>query len=314
MKKIEKTLAVFLCFFIVFVSGCKSKSVSVTEEKEALVNQKKACVYYSNSEGNDLVKKDIDISDIEKKDVLQFLMNKVIENPGEEGIKSALRTGTKCIWINSDGNHISINLSKEFYNENHMEDILGIGAVVKTMCSVSWVDSVNIFVENNPVTDAEGEEIGLMRDTDFVFDADALESDEENITLYFSDETGEKLVSEIRRVTIPKGEVMEKLVVSELIKGPKKENNVPTIVDGTKIISVETKEGVCFVNLSKEFIDKHPGGNTAELLTIYSVVNSLTELANINKVQFLIDGEKKEIFKHSVFNEPFERDTSLIIK
>ena len=107
---------------------------------------------------------------------------------------------------------------------------------------------------------------------------------------------------------------MEKLVMSELIDGPKKENNVQTIPTGTKVISVETKDGVCFVNLSKEFIDKHPGGTTAESITIYSVVNSLTELGNVSKVQFLIDGEKREVFKHLVFNEPFERDVSLVLK
>ena len=79
-------------------------------------------------------------------------------------------------------------------------------------------------------------------------------------------------------------------------------------------MSVETKEGVCFVNLSKEFITKHPGGTSAEIMTVYSIVNSLTELINVNKVQFLIDGEIKELFNHIVINEPLERDVSYIIK
>lgn len=314
MKTIKKGFMIFLCFLIIFVTGCKSEETSQTESDVNYIEQKEASVYYSNIEGNNLVKKDVDISDVEKGKILNYLIDKALENPPDENIKSALRVGTECLNVYSDKSHVTIDLSKEFYNENHMSDILSLGALVKTVCSLNNVETVNILVENKPVTNSKGEEIGTMRDTDFVFDADALDSDEENITLYFSDESGEKLISEVRRIKIPKGEVMEKLVVSELIEGPKKEHNIATIPDSTKIISVETKEGVCFVNLSKDFIEKHPGGTTAESLTIYSVVNSLTELANVNKVQFLIDGEKKEIFKHVVFHEPFERDTSLIIK
>ena len=48
------------------------------------------------------------------------------------------------------------------------------------------------------------------------------------------------------------------------------------------------------------------------MLTIYSVVNSLTELPHIDKVQFLIEGQKVEVFKHMIFNEPFVRDDEII--
>lgn len=310
MSKFRKVFALLFCCFLIFMTGCNQNSTLVSTDE----SQEKATVYYSNSEGNNLVKRDVDISKKDNDEVVEFLMGEIIKNPKEEDIKSALRNGTKCLWINRDKNLVSVNLSKEFYNEDNMADILGLGAIVKTICSVNGIDSVNIFVENNPITDSQGEEMGILKDSDFVFSADALDSDEENITLYFGDENGENLVAEVRRIKVPKGEVMEKLVVSELIKGPEKGKNTATIPEGTKIISVETKDGVCFVNLSKEFVDRHPGGTSAENLTIYSVVNSLAELGNILKVQFLIDGEKRDIYKHIMFNEPFERDMSLIVK
>jgi len=313
MNKIERISAILLCFILIFVAGCKS-DVPANNDSSDYINQKKANVYYLNLEGNNLVKRDINIENIEKNKILNFLINKVIENPNEDDIRSAVRTGTKCIWIKQDKKMVSVNLSKEFYNEQNISDILSVGAIVKTLCSLDSVDSVSIFIESNPITNAEGEEMGVLKDTDFVFDADSLESDEEYITLYFSDENGEKLVSEIRKIKVPKGEVMEKLIVSELIEGPKSNNIFQVIPSGTKILSVETKEGVCFVNLSKEVITKHPGGVSAETMTVYSIVNSLTELANVNKVQILIDGEIHEVFNHILINEPIERDTSYIIK
>ena len=68
------------------------------------------------------------------------------------------------------------------------------------------------------------------------------------------------------------------------------------------------------MNFSQEFVSKHSGGSAGEYMTVYSIVNSLTELEHIQKVQFLVDGNKLEVFKHMVFNEPFERDASIISK
>jgi len=310
-----RKIAFFVLFFLltIYIAGCKIEFPVIVDNSN-LLNQKTASVYYINSETDNLVKREVDIKDIDKNKIFSFLIEKVIENPEEEGIKSAVRTGTKCLWIKAEKNIVSLNLSKEFYNEHNIYDILSLGVIVKTLCSVEGIDSVNIFIEGNPLTNGEGEKIGILRDSDFVFDADSLESDEEYITLYFSDENGEYLSSEVRKIKVPKGEVMEKLIVSQLLEGPKNEKNLQVIPSGTKIISVETKEGVCFVNLSKEFITKHPGGTSAEIMTVYSIVNSLTELLNVNRVQFLIDGEIKELFNHIVINEPLERDTSYIMK
>jgi len=47
--------------------------------------------------------------------------------------------------------------------------------------------------------------------------------------------------------------------------------------------------------LSKEFVENHIGGSTAELMTINSIVASLTELPGIDKVQFLIEGNVREV-------------------
>lgn len=62
--------------------------------------------------------------------------------------------------------------------------------------------------------------------------------------------------------------------------------------------------------MSGDFVVKHTGGSVGEWFTIYSIVNSLTELDNIKKVQFLIEGEKQQDFKgHMDFSKPFEADT-----
>lgn len=87
----------------------------------------------------------------------------------------------------------------------------------------------------------------------------------------------------------------------------------PTLPKGTRVRQLEIKEGICYVDFNKSFQSKHPGGEIEERLTIYSIVNTLTELNDIDKVQFLIDGEKVEEYQGFIdFSQTFSRDDSII--
>ena len=237
----------------------------------------------------------------------------MLSGPKSKENKRVIREGTKLLSTSVDSSgRATVNLSREFYNESNIYDILSASSIIKSLCSIKGINSVIILVENMPLVSPTGEELGFLSENDLVFDITATEQNEVNVKLYFSDNEAMYFVKESRKINVPTGESAEKLIVAELIKGPTKEKAVKTVPAETKIRSVETKDGICFVNLSNEFITKHSGGSSAEYMTIYSVVNSLTELSHIEKVQFLIEGEKKDTLVHFTLNEPFERDEAMI--
>ena len=57
----------------------------------------------------------------------------------------------------------------------------------------------------------------------------------------------------------------------------------------------------------EEFIDNHVGGAEMENATIYSIVNTMTNLTEINGVKILIEGEENKAFKDNLikFDDPF---------
>jgi spore germination protein GerM len=56
-----------------------------------------------------------------------------------------------------------------------------------------------------------------------------------------------------------------------------------------------TEQGEAFVDLSKEVVSAHPGGTMNELLTVYTIVNAITEnLPAVTSVQLLVDGKEVE--------------------
>lgn len=142
-------------------------------------------------------------------------------------------------------------------------------------------------------------------------------TDKVPIHLYFANEDNTKLRLEIRYIPVSEAKKspsnLASVIVKELIAGPKSELKA-TIPAGTQLRSpVKIEAGVATVDLTKEFQDKHPGGKAAEQMTIFSIVNSLTELKEIQKVRFLINGKRQKEFKGNFqFDAPFPRSAPLI--
>lgn len=134
------------------------------------------------------------------------------------------------------------------------------------------------------------------------------------ITLYYGNSNADGVVAEQREIEVVKDTPIEKAIFEELKKTPKTEGLNSTIPEGTKLLSVVTENGICTLDLSREFVDNSPGGSAGEAMTLYSIINSMTELPYIDKVQFLIEGQKQEVYIHAVFDKPFERNEEIIVK
>lgn len=135
---------------------------------------------------------------------------------------------------------------------------------------------------------------------------------QEKVTLYFGDREAMYLLPEEREV-IKGEESLETVIINELIKGPQNASAVRTVPEDSKLLSVSVAEGVAYVNFSKEFQAKHWGGSAGESMTLYSIVNSLAQLPEIEKVQFLLEGNKEEsILGHADTTMSIEPNWDLI--
>ncbi len=306
MKKMTG-LCLAMLFVLLLLSGCAQSANAPGGDLQS----DHVSLYFGNATATDLIEERLSVSGIAPQEQPRYVVEKLIEGPNTPSASRVIRAGTALLNLWVEKGSVTVDLSKEFYHAENISNVLAAVSIVKSLCSISSVTSVSIWVEAMPLQLDDGTIVTNLKESDLVFDANALTQDEENITLYFSD--GDSLLlREIRRVTVPKGETIEKVILTELIRGPQNNMSYKTLPPETKILSAETKDGVCFVNLSADFIHKHSGGSTAEIMTIYSIVNSLTELSTVSSVQFLIEGEKKDVYIHMVFNEPIARDISMV--
>jgi spore germination protein GerM len=127
------------------------------------------------------------------------------------------------------------------------------------------------------------------------------------VLLYFSDGEGEYLVGEKREI-LKKNEAKEeaKETIIELIKGPKGKL-IPTLPPRTKLLTLQINDaGLAKVNFNPALSKDHPGGSSAEMMTVYSIANSLAlNFPQIKRVQILIDGKPIEtIAGHLSLRQP----------
>lgn len=128
------------------------------------------------------------------------------------------------------------------------------------------------------------------------------------VSLYFYNSNTKSLVPEGRLIDVK--ELVEepyKKLMELLIEGPQNESLSKTIPEGTIINKIELKGDILYLDLSKEFVDNHSGGEEMESATIYSIVNTMTNLTEVNAVKILIDGEENKAFNDNKikFDDPF---------
>jgi len=118
-------------------------------------------------------------------------------------------------------------------------------------------------------------------------------AERKEVLLYFSDSEGEYLIGEKRKI-LKKNTVQDEAeeTVIELIKGPNGKL-IPTLPPRTELLTLQISDaGVARVNFNPALSKDHPGGSSAEMMTVYSIVNSLSlNFPQIKRVQFLIDGK-----------------------
>lgn len=131
------------------------------------------------------------------------------------------------------------------------------------------------------------------------------------VSLYFKNIETNSLIPE--SVTIDVKELTEnpyKKLIELLLSGPSNEKLECPLPENTRVNNAYLRGDTVYVDFSPEFVDNAPVGSEEESLIVYSVVNTLTELNEVNRVKILINGEENKSFKDNsiTFKESFERN------
>ncbi len=308
----KRWICIFLSALMVFMLvGCSTQpAVSETEEElpEGCIS-----LYYVDGNNYELLSEVYELSpDISQIGNISFILQYMLT--GMPGNQTNLMAGTMTMvqfsydemekWV-----QITVNVVSEL-NDQYLE-VLTKQAITLTLIQLDYVDSVRfkIYDSSTMVNETIYENYDEYSFVNAEEEGGFLEQGV--ITIYFANEEGDMLLEYDKSVEVTNNISLEQLVIESLITGPLREGYGQTIPDGTTLKKISIKDGVCYVDLSGEF--NGTLDTCMDMVTIYSIVNSLCELPTIKKVQFLIDGEKQEFYRETIpFDGMFEFQEELI--
>lgn len=278
-----KRVFVLLCVLTLLMAGCSGLGQGQEEQTDYYI-------YYLNKEKTKNVKEAYEPQSDSDETMIGDMIAMLCENPDNVDWVRPLGNVKILSWT-LENRQLQLNFGSEYSQMDSVTEVLCRAAVVRTLIQVSSVDSISFYVGDAPLMDGNGTPVGLMTAESFIENpGEQINSIQTaTITLYFANGEGNGLVQEVQERHYNSNISLEKLVMEQLLKGPISENGKSAIPAGTKLVSVSVLDGVCFVNLDEGFLNQD--FEIDEGVVIYSIVNSLVELANVNRVQISVNGD-----------------------
>lgn len=306
MKRGRWMVFLMAVMIMLMLVGCNDDSPELAENTYE--------VYYLGSEAYSLTteKREIVGADVKER---AFKLLEAMREP-EKVQNSSLFAKTELVnrITVEQGNLLNIYMNEQYGQLSVANEVLLRAGIVKTLVQLEDVQYVAIYVNEQPLIDVTGKTVGIMSAESFLDSRGENLSNYEQVmlTLYYGNTAGTGLTETSRETTISGTFSKERQVVNALLTGPESSDMLATMPQGTSLLSVSVKNNICYVNFSGGFLT----GDLAvsPYVTIYSLVNSLTALSNISKVQIMVEGDSSKKFCETIsLDVPFERNLDYVI-
>lgn len=300
----RRWLTIILCAILLLsmFTGCK-------EAKETSGIH----IYYIDALGNGIVPELYELKGKSREQQVEEVVRLLESDPESGDYRRSIPEDVSVTDIVIDKTVVTLNFDRNYHEITGYTEVLVRAAVVKSILQVKGIESVSFYVADVPLQDEKGTLIGSMTEESFIEDygEETGSLSKTALVLYFSSADGQSLVKKNVDVYYNNNVPMERVIVDNLIKGVEDSDAKSVIPTGTKLLNVTVTDGVCYVNFDSSFLNVDSG--IASEVILYSIVNSLTELSTINKVQILVNGgstmpENGMNFK---LGTSYERNTSM---
>ena len=270
-------------------------------------------LYYTSSEGYSFKKVPYKFAETGKTiEMAEEVLEQLKKVPENEDCQPAIPK--EIVWsdIYLENTNLIIDFTAEYSKIDSRKEIFLRAGIVKSLTQIDAISTVEFKVTGTPLMTLGSEPVGMMNGDYFI---DGTEENwgvtqEEKTVLYFADDSGTKLVQKEVAIAIVNNVPMEQLIVEALICTEDFRSPIP---EGTTVLKTVTKDQICYVDLSKEFLN--PLESVSGEVSVYAIVNSLAERAGVSKVQFSVDGKPITNFRANIdFSQPIGRKLDLIEK
>lgn len=299
----------YLFLFLIFMTVCCACGRQRGNEQGKTYK-----IYYVNYDETGVASREYETETTDTSGLIDELIGQMSIIPERLEYKAPLSGNFELLEKTLTEDQLTLSFDEKYKEQPVTTEVLVRAAIVRTLTQIEGIQYVSFQIRSEPLTDAYGTVLGMMSADMFIDNAGNEISTYEKVrlTLYLANESGDGLTKVVRTVVYNSNISAERLVVEQLIAGAAEgEKAFPTINPDTKIISINVKDGICYVDLDSTFLTQIY--NVTADVTIYSITNSLVELSNINKVQISINGDTNVTYRENTsLSTVFERNLELV--
>lgn len=313
MYKIKKT-AVYKLFYIAFavillvgISACNKK------EQDA-DNNSSVKLYYLNNSRTGLVSvdynEDFNSGKYTVEQAVEIMLKKMSEN--HEKDISPINENVKILKSSVTAGNLVLSFDSTYISQDTTDELLTRAAFVLSMTQIPGVDYVSFYVNDQPLKDKAGNVIGSMQSSSFA-DINGDIINDYSITafnFYYANKEGNALKKYTFDYAYKNNVSPESFIIETLIGGEVPEDYYVTLSDKVKVNGILTKDNICYVDFSEDFLNNKT--TVSDEIVIYSIVNSLSELSYISKVQISVNGNSDLKYGSISLSQTFSRNLTLV--
>ena len=256
----NRTCSLCICLIlcvILAVCGCSSGQTNKEDEAHGAFR-----LYYVSKDADAVIPVDYDLqTPDERKKSVREILEVLSQQPDSVDYRAPIQ-GYTVRSFNLSGRTLTIDFSEDYRSQDQVREILARTAVVNTLCQIPGIEKVTFTADNKPLSDADGTLLANMSEDQFINNSGSEIRGYERIRLhlFFANQKGDRLVDTYRNVVYNSNIAPERLIVEQVLKGPNSDAVYPTLNQDTKVLSVTTRDGVCYVNLDSAFLTEPYNG------------------------------------------------------
>lgn len=296
------------------LAGCLCLSVVLAScGKRTDVGKEDPFIYCLNEERTGLTKVSYEFPEGDAEETARAVLEELKEPAEEIEYTAPIPKEVEVQGCRLRGSILDVDFNSAYLEMGALEEKLVRAAVVQSLVLIDGINAVSFTVDGEMLKDSTGFPVGLMNEDDFVENTGSSPTayQTDTLTLYFADKEGDSLVPREVDVRYSSNVSREKLIVEKLMQGPSGSGAYPTINPDANLLSVTIKDGICYVNFDSTFLTG--AYDVLPEVTVYSIVNSLVEGTEAQKVQITINGETDAKYMETVdLSQPLEEKEELV--
>jgi len=304
-KKLCKPILLILSFAVILVfGGCfntDNTNNGNTSERKPLLEENEATtvtIYFTTSNHSLLLPLNMTVPATHK--VAQTSLEKLLAGPPNDFAFTVVPADTKLIdlYIVDEEKIVYADLTSQITQvASASQAAVLLNSIVNTVLASAPEYQLQILVEGEKISDIGGLDASSPLSASL---PNIVNQGTEGIplTYYLGDDMAIYLVpqtlmvkeSAITDQTAPQEE-LARIAIEQMLKTPAEDSGYyRTIWPGTKLLGLQVKNSVAYVDFSQEVL-AYGGGTAAERMLVDSLTYSLTNIEGIEAVQLLVEGK-----------------------